>query len=558
MKFRFVLEHGSAEREHAHMSVELLEREVAALRAAVSAERAKIAQLERERSALQQQARELSVALKAAAREKKLLEAVIKDALRRRTGLDLDAPGQLRLLFGEEAEPEPTPPYADEAPDGETPEDSIRQRHRPRRVARQLSFHSLPREHVVHELPDEQRVCPVTRLGLVEVGEKTFEELDYQPAQLRVLVHHRKIYGPAPQDAQERQVEPLVAPLPPRPIERSPASAGLLAWMLVQKYRHHLPLYRQQSIFAREGLEIPRQTQCDWVLACAYLLSPIQAALRRRILTSGLLQLDDTPLQCQLAHGAGKRQAHLWVLLSPLVEGVVYDFTLSRGYEEVKALVGDPEGYLVGDGYAVHHKLAGESGGKLVTAGCWSHVLRKYRDAIAESGLEAAAMVVSIGALFAVEREADDGELDSAGRLALRRERCPELLAEIEQRLQQLRGTTSEQGKLADAVGYLQNQWPSLVRFLEDGRIPIHNNSCESAIRPVGVGRRNWLFAGSERGGEAAATAYSLIESCRRAEVDPYAYLRDVLVRVNTHPASQVDDLVPARWKQIFGAASAS
>jgi len=535
------------------MSPELLiEREnVRQLRESLARRDQRIATLEQEAQLLEQ-------ALATAAREQRLLSAALKDMLRRRAGIDVDAPGQLQLLFGADLQPEVTPPHATEAPDGETATDTIKRRHRPKTAARKLAFAKLPQEHVVHAVPAAERVCPVTGLVLVEVGEKLFEELDYQPAKLVVIVHHCKLYGLPPAVAAERRVAPLLAPLPPRALEHSPASARLLAWMLVQKYRHHLPLYRQEEIFAREGLQIPRQTQCDWVLACAARLAPIQAALRRQLLSSGLLQLDDTPVQCQHGRGGRKTQAYLWVLLSPLVEGVVYDFTPGRGYDHVKALLGELHGVLVGDGYAVHGKLADESRGTLVTAGCWSHALRKFRDAIPESPREAAAMVVAIAALFAVEKEADDQEISAAERQVLRQARCPALLADIEDQRRALPGRTSDAGSLGKALTYLTNQWPSLVRFLLDGRVPIHNNECESAIRPVAVGRRNWLFAGSERGGQAAATLYTLIESCRRAGIDPHAYLADVLVRVSSHPASRIDELTPARWKQLFGSPTAS
>jgi transposase len=541
------------------MSTTLLEHEVLALRETLVDTQTTLAQREQRIAALEQQAAVLSQALAAAAREKALLERTLRDLLRRRTGLDLDAPGQLQLLFGEPAAPEETPPHADEAPDGETPDDRISKRHRPKRAARKLDWSALPREHVVHELAPGQRIDPATGRPLVEVGESLFEELDYRPGRLAVLVHHRKVYGLPPQDGVTLSIVPLTAPLPSRPMEKSPASAGLLAWLLVQKYRHHLPLYRQQAIFAREGLAIPRQTACDWVASCAALLEPIQAALRRRILTSGVVQLDDTPVQCQQGRGGHTTQAYLWVLLSPLVEGVVYDFTPGRGYDDVQPLLGGLAGVLVGDGYAVHGKLADASQGKLVTAGCWSHALRKFRDALPEAPAAAAEMVVAIGALFAVEREADEQKLAQAERLLLRQARCPALLATIDGQRRALEGRTSAAGKLAEAVTYLRNQWDSLVRFVQDGRVPIHNNAAERAIRPVAVGRRNWLFAGSERGGASAATIYTLVESCRAAGVDPHSYLADVLVRVNTHPARLIDELLPARWKELrAGTPSAS
>jgi transposase len=521
------------------MSMTLLEREVLHLRASLARSEQRVAVLEQ--------------ALAVAGKDKALLERALKELLRRRTGLDLDAPGQLQLLFGEPTAPDETPPHATEAPDGETPEDPIKKRHCPKRAARKLDWSALPREHVTLELPAAERIDPVTSRPLVEVGERLFEELHYSPARLVLRVYHRKIYGLLPQDRELLACEPLVAPLPPRPLEKSPAGAGLLAWLLVQKYRHHLPLYRQEAIFAREGLRIPRQTSCDWVAACAALLAPIQAALRRRILSSGVVQVDDTPVQCQQGQGAPATQAYLWVLLSPLEDGVVYDFTPGRGYDDVQPLLGGLGGVLVGDGYAVHGKLAAASQGRLVTAGCWSHVLRKFRDALPEAPRAAAEMVVAIGQLFAVEQDADKQKLTADERLLLRQARAAALLAEIEAQRRALQGTTSAAGKLAEAVTYLTNQWDSLVRFVHDGRIPLDNNACERAIRPVAVGRRNWLFAGSERGGASAATIYTLIESCRAAGVDPHAYLADVLVRVHTHPARLIDELLPARWKARFG-----
>lgn len=516
----------------------------------------KVEQQQDEVQRLEHEKQELGGALSTVSREKELLERALKEALRKRAGIDLDAPGQRTLLFGEpEVKVEP-PPHVDEAPDGETKQDKVEKKSRTRKPPRQLSYAALPREHVVHELPEDQRVCATTGLPLVRIGETLFEEIDHEPAKLVLIVHHKVIYGLSPEHAAERTVKPVSAELPPRAIEKSPASARLLAWMLVQKYAHHLPLHRQEVIFEREGLLIPRQTQCDWVMACAEGLEPLQARLRESILGSGVIQIDDTPVRCQQGKGKKLKQSSLWVLLSPLVEGVVFDFLPGRGYEPVSGLLGDLSGVLVGDGYAVHGKLADRSDGKLVTAGCWSHALRKFRDAIVESPQDAARMVATIAMLFQVEQQADELSLAPDARLDLRRQRCPERLADIEAQRKALAGRTSAKGKLADAVTYLTNQWTSLVRFLDDGRVPIHNNACERAIRPVAVGRRNWLFAGSPRGGRAAATVYSLVESCKLAGVNPLAYLSDVLVRVRTHPARLVDELLPARWKHTFGAAA--
>lgn len=508
---------------------------------------ARIAELEREITALEQE-------LRGAARDRAKLEARLKELLAKRRALaDLAAPGQLALFS--EAEPLATPPCANEAPDGETTEDEIRPRHKRKHAPREISYAALPREHVQHELPEAERICPITGMPLVVIGEKTSEELEYRQAKLVVIVHHRAVYGLAESDRAERKSEPLLAPMPPRPIENGLAGVGLLAWILVQKYCNHLPLYRQQSIFSRDGFAVPRQTLCDWVMACAYSLGPIQEALKREILASGVLQLDDTPIQCQAGKGAENFKAHLWTYASPLVSGVVFDFAIDWGHEHVAAFLGEKiEGYLVGDGYAGFGVIV-QKYPALIEAGCWAHVLRKFRDAMKELPVEALRMVRRIAKLFDIEREAVEKKLAPEAVRALRTEKSQPVLAEVEAEAQALRSlATSDQGPLAKALTYLENQWPTLVRFLEDGRVPIHNNSCENAIRPIAVGRKNWLFAGSERGGHAAATIYSLIESCKRVDVDPFLYLRDVLVRVCTHPAARVHELVPANWKELFGA----
>jgi transposase len=505
----------------------------------------KIAELVREIAALEEE-------LRSAARDRAKLEARLKELLAKRRALaDLVAPGQLALF----AEPAPlaTPPCANEAPDGETGADRIRPRHQKKGAPREIAYAALAREHVQHELPAEERISPVTGQTLVVIGERTSEELEYRPSKLVVLVHHRPIYGLA--ESSERKVEPIVTPLAPRPIENGLAGPGLLARILTAKYCEHLPLYRQQTIFARDGLELPRQTLCDWVLASAYNLAPIQAALKKAILASGVVQLDDTPVKCQVK-GEALFEARLWTYASPLVTGVVFDFAPDWGHAHVEAFLGDQiEGYLVGDGYAGYGTIVTKHPA-LIEAGCWAHVLRKFRDALKESPVEASRMMRRIAKLFDVEREAAERHLEPEAVRALRAEKSQAVLTEIEREAQALRGQTSDQGALAKALTYLVNQWPTLVRFLEDGRVPIHNNACENAIRPVAVGRRNWLFAGSERGGRAAATIYSLIESCRRVDVDPFLYLRDVLVRVCTHPAARVHELVPANWKELFGAAA--
>jgi transposase len=484
------------------------------------------------------------------AKERDHLAKVIEKLHALRTRRPTIAPGQGVLGFLDEPVEE-KPQHVDEAPDGETKDDRIRGRHKPKKPARKLDTSNLPVEHVQHELPEDERICPVTGALLVPVGEELEEEVVYRPSELKVVVHHRQVYGLSQVDAKERQAPRITAPAPQKPIEGSPVGATLLAWILVQKYLHHLPLYRQEQIFGRAGLRIPRQTMCDWVLFAATLLQPIQEALRRLILAQPVVQLDDTPVKCQAGKGHGIFEARLWTLVSPEVEGVLYDFTERRSAECIlEILPGFEEGVLVGDGYVGYQSFVKARPG-VENAGCWAHALRKFRDALDEAPLEALRAKTTIKELFVIEQKADEGKLSCDQRLALRKSESAKVVDDLDELLAGWRGRYSEPGKMGTACKYIENQATTLRAFLKDGRVPIHNNACEVSIRPVAVGRKNWLFAGSVRGGLAAATIYTLVESCKKASVNPYDYLADVLLRVATHPASRVDELLPANWKRL-------
>jgi len=536
------------------MSPAALSRENALLRRRISERDGLLAKRDGRIADLESQLDLLAKQLQLTARERRLLAQQLAQlrALQRRH--PLLAPGQGVLDFTNGApKTEPAPEHVSEAPDGETPGDAIRNRHKPKRSARKIDTSNLPVEHVVHELSLELRVCSTTGKMLVPVGEKVVEEIDFQPGVIKRIVHHRVVYGLAPEDAQERQAPQVVAPGPVRPLENSIAGARLLAWILVQKYARHLPLYRQETILDQHGLQIPRQTTCDWVLSSAYQLGPIQAALRRGILATGLAQLDDTPVKCQIGKGHKIIQAHLWTLVSPLAEGVVYDFSESREHEHLfDMLPGFEHGVLVGDGYAGYDAFAKQRPG-VVVGGCWAHVLRKFRDALSEAPMLAAAAMTQIGKLFDLEKKATDEKLSAEAHMALRRQEGTKAIDALEQEIYGWRESYLESGSMGTACKYVENQRDHLRVFLDDPRVPIHNNACEVAIRPVAVGRRNWLFAGSPRGGRAAATIYTLIESCKKAGVHPQVYLADVLTRVATHPASRIDELTPANWKRLFG-----
>jgi transposase len=373
-----------------------------------------------------------------------------------------------------------------------------------------------------------------------------------------VIEHVQKLYGLPPEEAEHRKMVPKAAPLPPKPFDNCIASAFLLAWILVQKFCNHLPLYRQQRIFERDGMRLSRKTQCDWALASAGLLEPIVECLMRRIRAGPVLQIDDTPVKCQGGRGEPNFQARLWAFVNPEVSGVVYRFTPGRDSASLADLLGTFNGWLVGDGYggnraAAEKVVEAELSSGIRVSGCWAHVNRKFRDAAKESAATSKLFRGLIQKLYEIERQADEARLSHEARAEYRRLRSKPVVLDIFLNAWRLGGRFSDAGVMAKAIGYLRNQHRTLRRFLEDGRIPIDNNACERAIRPIAIGRRNWLSAGSLRGGRAAATVFSLVESCRQVGVDPVDYFADVLVRVSSHPASKVAELLPENWARLFG-----
>jgi transposase len=485
-----------------------------------------------------------------------VLQEAVKKLLAGRSGGYRVPEGQ-GLLFPEaaidgEAPEAPAPDTDNEADDGSDDDDAVAAKPAGKkgtpRTPRKIDTAGLPSEDRLHDVPEAQRVDSVTGKLLVQIGEKVFEELDYQRARLFLIRHRQPIYGLPPEEAKLRDAAPVIADLPPRPLEKCAASANLLAWLLVQKFANHLPLYRQEQIFGRDGLRLPRQTLCDWTLASAEALRPIADCLLRQICSGVVMQLDDTPVMCQSGYGGPNFQAYLWSFVNPQVNASVYRFTAGRASQLLADEIGDFNGMLVGDGYSGNSAAANKTGGQIVIAGCWAHVTRKFRDAEKEAPATAKLIRDDIRKLYEIEREADEAVLDREARMALRRQKARPILAAIFSRVRRLQNQYSDAGLMAKALGYVRLQRKSLRQFLREGLAPIDNNACERAIRPIAIGRKNWLFAGSMRGGRAAAVIYSLIESCRRAEVEPVSYLADVLVRVATHPANKIEDLLPANW----------
>ena len=409
---------------------------------------------------------------------------------------------------------------------------------KPRRVALPASF---PRRIVPHEPDDTHCSCGC---GLERIGEDVSEKLDYTPGVFEVEQHVRGKWVC-------RRCERLIQqPVPPHIIDKGIPTAGLLAQVLVAKYLDHAPLYRQESIFERAGLALSRSTLAQWVGVCGVRLEPLVHAMKEQLLRRPVLHADETPVP-MLKPGLGRtHRAYLWSYSSseydPL-QMVIYDFADGRGGIHAQRFLGGWTGQLVCDDYAGYNALF-ERG--VIEVGCMAHARRKLHDLYANHGSEIAEEGLRyFGALYEIEREAREHSLNTDGRRLLRQQRSKPVAEALRQWLTRQRGQVPDGSATSKAIDYSLRRWAALTRYIDDGDLPIDNNHIENRIRPVALGRSNWLFAGSLRAGERAANIMSLIQSAKLNENDPYRYLKDVLERLPTQPASRLDELLPHRWQ---------
>jgi transposase len=386
--------------------------------------------------------------------------------------------------------------------------------------------------------------------GLHPIGETTSEMLDWIPARLRVVRIRRPRYGC-------RSCGTIYqAPAPERPIAKGRATPGLLAQVLVSKYSDHTPLYRQTQIFARQGVDLSRSTLASWVGGACWWLEPLQVRLAEHVFASTKLFADDTPIGV-LDPGRGRtRTGRLWVYVRddrPWAgadpPAAVYFYSPDRKAERPADHLSRFEGILQVDGYAGFETLA--NGGRVELAACWAHARRKFYDFHQATGSPIAKEVLSrIATLYAIEKRVRGRSANE--RQTERQTRSKPVIDTLKPWLEDQLRRVPPRGGLADAIRYTLVRWTALTRFLDDGRIELDNNPVERAIRPIALGRKNHLFAGSDGGAERWATVCSLIETAKLNGVEPYAYLKDVLERMtNGHTMSQIDDLLPWNWKPL-------
>jgi len=396
----------------------------------------------------------------------------------------------------------------------------------------------LPRREIRHE--PETTTCGCG-CQLKRIGEDVAEKLDYEPGVFTVERHIRGKWACA-------NCETLVqAPVDAHVIDKGIPTTGLLAQVLVAKFADHLPLYRQEAIFARAGLGIARSTLAQWVGTCGVQLQPLVDALKEEILRHSVLHADETPVQ-MLKPGHGKtHRAYLWAYAPGAFEdlkAVVYDFCDTRAGEHARAFLGEWKGSLVCDDFAGYK--AGFAQG-VTEAGCLAHARRKFFDLHASSKSQVAQSALQqIGMVYEIEREVQSLTPDERQRI--RQARSRPLLDDLHRWMLITRQKITDGSATAKALDYSLKRWVALTRFVDDARLPADNNWIENQIRPIAIGRSNWLFAGSLRAGRRAAAVMSLIRSAKLNGHDPYAYLKDVLARLPTQRASQVDELLPHRW----------
>lgn len=411
-----------------------------------------------------------------------------------------------------------------------------------RRPARELPA-DLPRVVRVHA--PAHCTCPECGGALRQLGEDASEQLDYVPGYFQVIRHVR------PKLACRACARIVQSPAPSRPIERGLPTAALLAQVIGAKYADHCPLYRQEGIYRRSGVELARATLASWVGEAASLLDPLVGVLERYVHAATKLHADDTPVPV-LAPGQGRtKTGRLWAYVrddrpaaGPDPPAVVYRYSPDRKGERPQTHLSAFAGILQADGYSGFAPLYAD--GRVVEAACWAHARRKYYDVYtADRSPTAAEALRCIGLLYAIEREIRGQP--PAVRSEVRRARSAPILAQLQAWLKDSHALLSSKSPLAGAIQYTLARWVALTRYVEDGSIEIDNNAAERAIRALVLGRRNYLFAGSDAGGETAARLYSLVGTCRLNGLDPHLYLHHVLERIAMHPINRLEELLPWR-----------
>jgi transposase len=405
---------------------------------------------------------------------------------------------------------------------------------------RRLLPDHLPQEEVLHELPEPERHCPHDGQVMQPIRYEISKQLEYQPAVLKVLVHKRAVYA-CPDKHDEATL--VTAPKPPQPIDKGLPGPGLIAALTLGKFGDHLPGYRLEDILTRHGVEIRRSTVYDWLAAAADLARPLVELMKQRVLESKVIHTDDTQVKLIDLTIRGTRLARFWAYVGDRGHPyIVYDFTETRERKGPQRFLQNFQGYLQADAYGGYDGIYLQSGGRIVEVACWAHCRRYWWKAREQDPPRAHHALAVIGRLYDIERATK--EMTPEQRQSLRAEHAAPLLTDLKAWLDDQ--VLLPKSRIGQAATYTRNQWTALNRYLEDGDLSIDNNISERCVKPVAIGRKNWLFIGSAPAGRRAAILMSLVASCKDNRVEPWAYLRDLFTRLPQNPDLQ--SLLPDRW----------
>ena len=427
---------------------------------------------------------------------------------------------------------------------------------------RRLIPDHLPQEVIQYELPEHERLCPVDGQPMPVIRWEESKQLDYVPAKMKVIVHRRAVYAcPAKHD----EAVLLVAPKPPEPIEKGLAAAGLLAQVVVGKFGDHLPGYRLEDIFSRHKIEIRRSTIYDWLGGVADLSRPLVELMKSRVLESKVVHTDDTQVKLIDTLMRGTKLARFWGYLGDAHHPyAIYDFTSDRSRAGPETFLENYRGYLQADAYGGYDGIylsedredppassaapsaeLSLTGPRVIEVACWAHCRRYWHKAREQDAARAHHVLAVIARLYEIERACADHS--SEFRRQKRLEHAVPLLSSLDRWLAEQ--SFLPKSLIGKAATYTRNQWTALNRYVEDGDLSIDNNFAERAMRPVAIGRKNWLFVGSPKAGRRAAVLMSLVASSKANHVEPWAYLRDIFTRLaQKQTGPELEALLPDRW----------
>jgi transposase len=407
------------------------------------------------------------------------------------------------------------------------------------RQKREIDWDKLPQIRHEHDLPPEEKSCSCCGRPMDRIGEDVTRELEYQPAKLEAHVHVRPKYA-----CRYCKEGVCAAPLPPRPIPHGIAGPGLVSEVIVSKFGDHLPLYRLEDILVRSGVYLARSTLCDWVKFAAELLRPLYELQRKLVLRSAVLWTDDTPVTV-LGGLEGSLQGHFWTYIGHEHPYSVYDFTKSRSRDGPASFLQNFRGYLHADAFAGYDAIYLDPHSAIREVACWAHARRKFFDAVNSYPRESHQVLEWIRQLYDIEDRAHTWSPESRRQLRVA-ESIP-ILDKTESYLTDLVQKAMPKSNLVKAVSYARNQWAALCRYTEDGRLTIDNNVSERTLRHQAIGRKNWLFLGSEAAGPRAAVLCTILAGAKRHRIEPWRYVRDLLLRLHADDP-RLEELLPDRW----------